>query len=981
MRVDDISDPKRVTVDITTVVTIKHEHYNDHELSESTIKFDIEDFGDESKYNITFGEYNPSKTDLIKLLNEGCEQIDILLHNALGFKMIGLGFAAPPSFYEGKEGSLKWRVDFETGTLTVSGYGLMSDYDYSNLPTWTEMYRGKIKNIVISDGITSIGSFAFYTLSNAVSVSIPGSVKTIGDHSFAASGLTSVVIPNGVSSIGLDAFNQCNSLKSAVISGSVEYILDRAFIHCQHLSDLIIENGVRNIDNCVFMNDKDLKSVVIPASVTHIGEEAFGYTPSSDRLPIIISGVKYSEAQRYADENSIPFLPIDQTEPPTTTAPITTVPETTAPVTEAVFSGKIGNCEWEFDSNTKNLKISGTGALERGTDSEFENCRSKAKSIEIGENITSVGKDAFKDCAELKEVRFAENAKINRICENAFENSGLTGFDIPESVIRIDDGAFLNCNSMSARQTIPPTVQKIGERAFGYTFDGTTYTPVEGYTILGENDTVADKYAKDNGFKFDGEYEYKLTDDGEGAVITKYNGTASVVRVPSKLGGKKVVLADANSFAGNASITEVSFSGACDIGSYSFMNCPNLKSIKITASDMIGEFAFQNCTSLEAIGYDNRVSTKEIGEYAFFNCPSLKTVNIEIFVKKIGIFAFGYIDPSKKVDGFKLIVRDDEDNEGLRYAKQNGFYFESATDATDTTAITTTSVISDTTAPVSTEPSETSGETEPSEASYTTAPVSTEPSETSTTTAPASFEPSETNPSESIESTTATSASGDKLTVNYIPGKEQVNAGNSFKLVIQDKNGSFNTYDFAATTLVLDGIPVYSASIPDDVNPVSVQIQAYKGDVWQSQISIPVDRFSALKGKIITSDGKAYGEQQEQTTAAPTQSATVKAEKKANPIKVSVKTKTVKSSKLKKKAQKVKALTIKNAKGKITCKLKSAKRNIKKLLKISSRGVITINKWKKPKKGTYKITVRITAKGNEEYASKSITKVIKVKIK
>ena len=103
--------------------------------------------------------------------------------------------------------------------------------------------------------------------------------------------------------------------------------------------------------------------------------------------------------------------------------------------------------------------------------------------------------------------------------------------------------------------------------------------------------------------------------------------------------------------------------------------------------------------------------------------------------------------------------------------------------------------------------------------------------------------------------------------------------------------------------------------------------------------------------------------------------------KKNNPIKVTVKTKTVNLKKLKKKAQKVNAITVKSAKGKVAYKITSASKKIKKLVKISSKGVITINRWKKAKKGTYSIKVKITAKGNANYLAKSVKKSVKVKVK
>ena len=103
-------------------------------------------------------------------------------------------------------------------------------------------------------------------------------------------------------------------------------------------------------------------------------------------------------------------------------------------------------------------------------------------------------------------------------------------------------------------------------------------------------------------------------------------------------------------------------------------------------------------------------------------------------------------------------------------------------------------------------------------------------------------------------------------------------------------------------------------------------------------------------------------------------------DKEDNPIKVSVKTKTVKLNKLKKKAQTVKAVKIKSAKGKVSCKITKAAK-IKKFLKINSKGVITFNKWKKAKKGTYKVKVSVTAKGNENYNKKTVNKLVKIKVK
>ena len=55
-------------------------------------------------------------------------------------------------------------------------------------------------------------------------------------------------------------------------------------------------------------------------------------------------------------------------------------------------------------------------------------------------------------------------------------------------------------------------------------------------------------------------------------------------------------------------------------------------------------------------------------------------------------------------------------------------------------------------------------------------------------------------------------------------------------------------------------------------------------------------------------------------------------------------------------------------------------KKLKKLIKINAKGVITFKKWKQPKKATYRIKVRITAKGNKNYYSKTVNKVVKIKV-
>ena len=113
--------------------------------------------------------------------------------------------------------NLTWTLD-STGLLTISGTGDM--YDYGDDPNPWEDYTSLIQTIVITDGVTSIGDYAFCSCES----------------------LTTITIPDGVISIGAAAFNSCESLVNITIPNSVSAIGDYAFCSCDSLTSITILN-------------------------------------------------------------------------------------------------------------------------------------------------------------------------------------------------------------------------------------------------------------------------------------------------------------------------------------------------------------------------------------------------------------------------------------------------------------------------------------------------------------------------------------------------------------------------------------------------------------------------------------------------------------------------------------------------------------------------------------------------------------------
>ena len=138
----------------------------------------------------------------------------------------------------------------------------MPNYNSLGAPWYNN--RGKIKKVVIEDGVTSIGNHAFELCPSLTSVTIPNSVKSIGSYAFLyCKGLTSITIPNSVTSIGGFAFEGCSGLTSITIPNSVTSIGDYAFYVCSGLTSITIPNSVTSIGSYAFSDCSGLTSITV----------------------------------------------------------------------------------------------------------------------------------------------------------------------------------------------------------------------------------------------------------------------------------------------------------------------------------------------------------------------------------------------------------------------------------------------------------------------------------------------------------------------------------------------------------------------------------------------------------------------------------------------------------------------------------------------------------------------------------------------
>jgi len=145
------------------------------------------------------------------------------------------------------ESDIKWTI-YDNKTIIIKGNGVIPDYQSFDNPeenAWFYpspwyYYRDCYNNIIIENGITSIGDYSFDKSKFATSVIIPNSVTNIGNHSFRdCHNLQSIIIGNSVETIESYAFCKCLNLTYIIIPESVKYIEYSAFYLCKSLNEII----------------------------------------------------------------------------------------------------------------------------------------------------------------------------------------------------------------------------------------------------------------------------------------------------------------------------------------------------------------------------------------------------------------------------------------------------------------------------------------------------------------------------------------------------------------------------------------------------------------------------------------------------------------------------------------------------------------------------------------------------------------------
>ena len=458
-----------------------------------------------------------------------------------------------------------------------------------------------LTSATIADGVTTIESEAFVDCTSLAIINVPTSVTYIGADAFkntawlgsqpdgtvyAGSVLyiykgvmpvnTSITIKQGTIRIGEGAFKNCDHLTSVDIPNSVKSIEPDAFYDCIGLTSLHIPYSVTNIGQRAFDGCLGLTSVTIPNSMKTIGRFAFNQC-------ISLTAVHITDLQAWCQ------IQFEYDE----------------------YSNPLSNAHHLFvnGEETNDLVIpNGVTAIGNFA---FAGC-SDLTSITIPNSVTDIGKDTFKNCKKLTKVNLNSHSLVSRDYSSSssireFFGNQVTDYIIGEDVMSIGSNAFKDCSAMTSI-IISNSVTSIGENAFSGTAwfesqpEGVVYAGAFLYTYKGTmpaNTSIAIK---------------------EGTIVicdVAFRNCSGLVSVTIP---NSVTNIGKEAFKNCNNLTSVIIpNSTTTIGEYAFASCQGLVSVVISETiRTIEQYAFYYCTNLHDV-YCYTEKVPNTGERLFYN--------------------------------------------------------------------------------------------------------------------------------------------------------------------------------------------------------------------------------------------------------------------------------------------------------------------------------------------------------------------------
>ena len=538
---------------------------------------------------------------------------------------------------------LTWSL--EESALTITGKGAMTNWSYDSTPPW-ELRKAEITSVVVEEGVTTIGSYAFRNCPNLISVMLPAGIETIGNYSFNMCpslsqlnlpeglkeigeyalnnvGMEKIIIPDTVTHMGVGALENCTNLTEVKLPNGIEELSYTLLNSCYSLPKVTIPESVVRIQGYAVAHNFVLKEITLPASVKSIAEAAF--VNSNNLTDVYYSGTK-------AQANAIK-LGVDNISLGSATWHCSDGDMQGVGATSGICGSSM---KWSVDGST--LSITGEGEM-GGFDAlnpaPWTAYKDTITELNISEGVTAISADAFSGMPMLASIRLPDS--LETLGQGALANcTSLSSLTVPAKITSVPDSLLAGCTSLT-QLTLPLGIEEIGAYALS---SCTSLTDV--YFEGSEEQAKMLPIGEGNEYLVRAHWHYRMDSEGnlESAVYWSLSEDGTL-RIYGE--GRMPDYSQDYSVPWHASQDKIKRvvveKGVKNLGSYLFYGCKALTSVTLPDSlTAIGANAFDGCSTMIQVEIPQSVTS--IGAGAFRNCTQLARVTLPAGKVKLGESAF-----------------------------------------------------------------------------------------------------------------------------------------------------------------------------------------------------------------------------------------------------------------------------------------------------------------------------------------------------
>ena len=318
---------------------------------------------------------------------------------------------------------------YSDGALFITGTGPIWDFDLDPESSYASPFMNdkRITSVEIGEGVTRVGSFAFFGCSN----------------------LGSVIYPSTLKELGAGCYAYRDKIRSASLSDTIETVEDQVYYGCENLESIEISAGVKSIGTGNFNNCPALKEILVDEANRYYANDSYGVLYNKDMTRLIRypdalemsvytigKAVEQIDNRAFYDSVNLAGVYVDPNNPNYSSDD------------RGVLFNKDKTVLIRYPAGNNSLTYTIPDGVKSIANGAFYDCRNLV-SVVMPDSVEELGFESFSYCHDLVSVSMSSN--INELGNDAFENCvSLQTIIVPSGVETIGKNVFFGCFNLSA---------------------------------------------------------------------------------------------------------------------------------------------------------------------------------------------------------------------------------------------------------------------------------------------------------------------------------------------------------------------------------------------------------------------------------------------------------------------------------------------------------------------------------------------------